>query len=169
MSVWYPTHSLSVWETQRDGEDIVRRCWVALRGLSNLILVVQIFGSPWILQLNYGRGSNQHGFFARKVLCPFARKISTTFSTTKGTKRANSKTSSIHGLLGMDRCGAPIWLSMRSTSHKILEMWCVRINLVAKNSACYPQCEEDTRGCVLVGLSKERWDSWNGVVVRSLY
>jgi len=37
-------------------------------------------------------------------------------------------------LLGMDRYGPPIWQSMRSTSHKILDMWCAYISLVARNS-----------------------------------
>jgi len=30
----------------------------------------------------------------------------------------------------------PIWLSMRSSSHQILKIWCARINLVARNAAC---------------------------------
>ena len=37
-------------------------------------------------------------------------------------------------LLGMYRNGPPIWKSMRSTSHKILDMWCTYISLVARNS-----------------------------------
>ena len=41
----------------------------------------------------------------RKVLCGFARENPATFSTAKGTGRANSKTSSTLCLLGMDSCG----------------------------------------------------------------
>ena len=70
--------------------------------------------------------------YDRKAPYGFARKSPTTFGATKGTKRANSKTSSVLCLL--DRCGAPIWISMRSASHHILEMWCAHINLVARNA-----------------------------------
>jgi len=74
----------------------------------------------------------------RKVLCGFVRENPTTFGVTKGSKRANSKPSSILCLLGMDSCVALIWLSMRATSHKILEIRCARINLVDRNSAPLP-------------------------------
>jgi len=43
-----------------------------------------------------------------KALYGFARKSPAIFGATKGTKRANSKTSSVLCLLGMDRCGAPV-------------------------------------------------------------
>ena len=91
----------------------------------------------------------------QKVLCGFARKNPTTFDATKGTKRAKSKTSSILCLLGMDRCGAPIWLSMRSTSHKILEMWWARINLVVRKYTCTKDWNKAHK--MVKGPKKELW------------
>jgi len=71
----------------------------------------------------------------QKVSCGFAGEVLTIFGATKGINRASPKTSRLLCLLGIDSWGTPIWLSMRSTSHKILKMWCVHISFVARNAA----------------------------------
>ena len=68
----------------------------------------------------------------QKARYGFARKSPTIFGATKGTKRANSKTNSVLCLL---RCGTPMWLSIRSSSHQIFEIWCARMNLVSQNAS----------------------------------
>jgi len=50
------------------------------------------------------------------------------------TAREGTKTSGILCLLDIDSCGEPIWLSKRSNTLIILEMWCVHITLVARNN-----------------------------------
>ena len=52
----------------------------------------------------------------------FARSNSTTLGATQATKCANSKTSHIPCLLGIDSCVTLICPSMGSTSHKAHEM-----------------------------------------------
>jgi len=70
-------------------------------------------------------------------------------------------------------CCSTCWVVACILSYSMRESTLIaapaRLLLVRLQVRVVQVSEEDTRGCVLVGLSKERWDSWNGVVVRSLY
>ena len=83
----------------------------------------------------------------RRARYRFARRSPITFGATKGTKRANSKTSSVLCLLGIDRCGAPIRLSMRFTSHQILECDVCTSTLLPETLACTVSCKRSWSIC----------------------